>query len=266
MPKSDVLERLFALDGKAALITGSSSGIGQAMAVGFAEAGAKVGVHGSNREKVNTTLRMIEEKGGEAVGLVADLRDHEVPARLASEAKEKLGSIDILVNNAGMNIRQPTAEVTPEAFETIMTINLRSILFLCQAVYPMMKEQGGGKIINTGSMTTIQGIVELPVYGMTKSAVGQFTKTIALEWAPDNIQVNCIGPGFIRTPLNEKFMWQDPKKSKFLHERIPAKRPGTPTDLVGLALMLASHASDYITGQTIMIDGGFSAGTDWREA
>ena len=119
------------------------------MAVGFAEAGAKVGVHGSNREKVNTTLRMIEEKGGEAVGLVADLRDHEVPARLASEAKEKLGSIDILVNNAGMNIRQPTAEVTPEAFETIMTINLRSILFLCQAVYPMMKEQGGGKIINT---------------------------------------------------------------------------------------------------------------------
>ena len=147
-----------------------------------------------------------------------------------------------------------------------MTINLRSILFLCQAVYPMMKEQGGGKIINTGSMTTIQGIVELPVYGMTKSAVGQFTKTIALEWAPDNIQVNCIGPDFIRTPLNEKFMWQDPKKSKFLHARIPAKRPGAPVDLVGLALMLASHASDYITGQTIMIDGGFSAGTDWREA
>ncbi len=265
MPKTDILDRTFSLEGKCALITGSSSGIGRALAVGFAEAGARVAVHGRRQEKIDETIRMIAEKGGRADSFVADLGSKEAPKDLVNRVCEGLGGIDILVNNAGMNRRSAISEVTEDDYDTITTINLRSVFFLCQAVYPIMCSRGGGKIINTGSLTTVRGLAGIPVYGITKSALGQFTKTASVEWAKDNIQVNCIAPGLIQTPLTEAGLLNNQYTSKWLLDRIPSHRVGQPEELVGLGLLLASDASSYITGQTIVIDGGFTAGGDWRE-
>ena len=264
MPKTDVLERTFSLDGKCALITGSSSGIGRALAVGFAEAGARVAVHGTREEKINETLRLIGEKGCSADGFLANLSAKGAPKDLVSRVCDEIGWIDILVNNAGMNRRNAISDVTEEDYDTITTVNLRSVFFLCQAVYPIMCSRGGGKIINTGSLTTVRGLAGIPVYGITKSALGQFTKTASVEWAKDNIQVNCIAPGLIQTPLTEGGLLNTPYTKKWLLDRIPCHRVGQPEDLVGLGLLLASEGSSYITGQTILIDGGFTAGGDWR--
>jgi Tropinone reductase 1 len=265
MSKENVFERLFSLKGKRALITGSSSGIGRSIAVCYAEAGATVGVHGTQEEKIYDTVRQIEKAGGEVVPLVAALGTKKASEALVEEAVEKLGCLDILVNNAGTNRRKPAIEVTEDDYKTLMAINLESVFWLCQAAYPHLCKSACGKVVNTGSMTTLTGIGEISVYGMTKAAIGQLTKTLALEWAKDNIQVNCIAPGFIRTPLTEAGLFSDPKKVKFLDQRIPMKRGGTPEELIGIALLLASPASSYTTGQTFAVDGGFLAGGSWLD-
>ena len=265
MSKENVFERLFSLKGKRALITGSSSGIGRSIAVCYAEAGATVGVHGTQEEKIYDTVRQIEKAGGEVVPLVAALGTKKASEALVEEAVEKLGCLDILVNNAGTNRRKPAIEVTEDDYKTLMAINLESVFWLCQAAYPHLCKSACGKVVNTGSMTTLTGIGEISVYGMTKAAIGQLTKTLALEWANDNIQVNCIAPGFIRTPLTEAGLFSDPKKVKFLDQRIPMKRGGTPEELIGIALLLASPASSYTTGQTFAVDGGFLAGGSWLD-
>ena len=260
-----IFEQLFSLKGKRALITGASSGIGRSIAVCYAEAGATVGVHGTQPHKIAETIRQIEEKGGSAVPFVANLATKEVSETLADEAATKLGGIDILVNNAGTNRRKQAIDVTEDDYKTLMAINLESVFWLCQAAYPHLCKSDCGKVVNTGSMTTLTGIGGMPVYGMTKAAIGQLTKTLALEWAKDNIQVNCIAPGFIRTPLTEAGLFSDPKKVKFLDHRIPMKRGGTPEELIGTALLLASPASSYTTGQVFAIDGGFLAGGSWLD-
>jgi len=265
MSRENVFERLFSLKGKRALITGSSSGIGRSIAVCYAEAGATVGVHGTQEEKIYDTVRQIEKAGGEVVPLVAALGTKKASEALVEEAMEKLGCLDILVNNAGTNRRKPAIEVTEDDYKTLMAINLESVFWLCQAAYPHLCKSACGKVVNTGSMTTLTGIGEISVYGMTKAAIGQLTKTLALEWAKDNIQVNCIAPGFIRTPLTEAGLFSDPKKVKFLDQRIPMKRGGTPEELIGIALLLASPASSYTTGQTFAVDGGFLAGGSWLD-
>jgi len=265
MSRENVFERLFSLKGKRALITGSSSGIGRSIAVCYAEAGATVGVHGTQEEKIYDTVRQIEKAGGEVVPLVAALGTKKASEALVEEAVEKLGCLDILVNNAGTNRRKPAIEVTEDDYKTLMAINLESVFWLCQAAYPHLCKSACGKVVNTGSMTTLTGIGEISVYGMTKAAIGQLTKTLALEWAKDNIQVNCIAPGFIRTPLTEAGLFSDPKKVKFLDQRIPMKRGGTPEELIGIALLLASPASSYTTGQTFAVDGGFLAGGSWLD-
>jgi Tropinone reductase 1 len=265
MSKENVFERLFSLKGKRALITGSSSGIGRSIAVCYAEAGATVGVHGTQEEKIYDTVRQIEKAGGEVVPLVAALGTKKASEALVEEAVEKLGCLDILVNNAGTNRRKPAIEVTEDDYKTLMAINLESVFWLCQAAYPHLCKSACSKVVNTGSMTTLTGIGEISVYGMTKAAIGQLTKTLALEWAKDNIQVNCIAPGFIRTPLTEAGLFSDPKKVKFLDQRIPMKRGGTPEELIGIALLLASPASSYTTGQTFAVDGGFLAGGSWLD-
>jgi len=265
MSRENVFERLFSLKGKRALITGSSSGIGRSIAVCYAEAGATVGVHGTQEEKIYDTVRQIEKAGGEVVPLVAALGTKKASEALVEEAVEKLGCLDILVNNAGTNRRKPAKEVTEDDYKTLMAINLESVFWLCQAAYPHLCKSACGKVVNTGSMTTLTGIGEISVYGMTKAAIGQLTKTLALEWAKDNIQVNCIAPGFIRTPLTEAGLFSDPKKVKFLDQRIPMKRGGTPEELIGIALLLASPASSYTTGQTFAVDGGFLAGGSWLD-
>lgn len=256
------LERLFGLGGRVALVTGASGGIGAAIAEGLAAAGAHVGLSGRAESQLDALRARIEAAGGAAAVLPADLSDRAAPEALAEAAAARLGRVDVLVNCAGMNRRQPLSEVSAENYDTIMDVNLRSAFFLSRAVQPLMLQQGGGKIINIGSLTVSIGLADVSVYGMSKSALAQLTKTMAIEWAPHNIQVNCLSPGFIATELTEA-LWTNPRRSGWIMERLAIKRPGRPGDLVGMAVLLAAPASDYITGQTIYVDGGFTAGSMW---
>ncbi len=261
--KRPLLEQLFSLEGKAALITGSSSGIGQGLAFGLAEAGAVVGVHGRDQERVTQTCSMIEEAGGKAAGLITDIREVGDCRKLIADAHEAMGRLDILINSAATNRRKPIADVTEEDFDTITAVNLRSIYFLSQAAHSIMCSQGGGKIIHIGSINIFHAFDTVSVYGLTKGGMAQVTKVMAVEWADDNIQVNCISPGFFRTPLTE-VLWADEKKARWLRGHIPVRRGGDPRELLGTAILLASDASSYITGENIVVDGGFMAGGSWN--
>jgi len=258
-----ILDALFSLAGKTALITGATGGIGEALATAFAQAGATVGINGRALDKISATCAAIEADGGHAAPLVADIGDVASCEQLIAAAQQALGRIDILVNCAGMNRRKPIAEVTADDWETIVAVNLRSAYFLCQAVRPLMAAQGGGKIINIGSLNTTYGLDGVSVYGATKAGLGQLTRVMAVEWAADNIQVNLLSPGFIRTPLTEAGLLKNERRHKWLQARIPLRRAGEPTELVGAALLLASPAASYMTGSTITVDGGFLAGGSW---
>lgn len=259
---ANVLAQLFSLAGKTALITGASGGIGRALAVGMAGAGAAVAVHGRKQGEIDKTCALVAAAGGRALPLAADLEDAATPTRLVEATVAELGRLDILVNCAATNRRKPITAVTPADYDAIMTVNLKSAYFLTQAAYPHMREQGGGKVIHIGSINVDFALDSVSVYGASKGGLVQQTKAMAVEWAPDNIQVNCIVPGFIHTPLSEP-LWADPKKAHWFRSRIPMRRPGEPEEIVGLAIFLASPASNYITGESIIIDGGFSAGGSW---
>jgi gluconate 5-dehydrogenase len=262
-PDESFLSRLFSLRGKTALVTGASGGIGKALAVAFAEAGATVALHGTRVMQLEHVRNEIQDREGRATVIPADLSTVEACRSLVAETEASLGRLDVLVNCAGMNRRKPIREVTEDDFDTIMAVNLRSAYFLSQAAYPIMRAQGGGKIINVGSVNSLSGVGGVSVYGASKAGLSQLTKTQALEWAKDNIQVNCLAPGFIMTPLTEKGLWGDEHRHRWLLDRIPARRPGTPEDLVGTALLMASEASAYMTGQTVVVDGGYLAGGSW---
>jgi NAD(P)-dependent dehydrogenase (short-subunit alcohol dehydrogenase family) len=264
MSNDSLLNRLFSLKGKTALVTGASGGIGRALAVALGGAGAAVGVHGRDDADLAETRKQVDAAGGRGVILKADIADVAACRRLTDDTVRQLGRLDVLVNCAGINFRNPLADATEDEFEKIFAVNLRGLFFLCQAAYPVMKAQGGGKIVNVGSITTTWGLGGVGVYGMTKSAVGHLTKTLAVEWAADNIQVNCLAPGFIVTPLTEKALFGDPHRRKWILDRTPARRPGKPQDLVGTLLLLSSPGSDFITGQIITVDGGFVAGGWWK--
>ena len=221
-----------------------------------------MGVHGRNEERIEETCQMVREAGGRAIGLSSDLYGVEDCRQLIARAHNELGRLDILVNCAATNRRKPIIDATEADFEEIVAVNLRAVFFLSQAAYPIMRDQGAGKIIHIGSINIFYGLDTVSVYGATKGGVAQLTKVMAVEWAPDNIQVNCITPGYILTPLSRP-LWADDQKSQWFRNRIPLRRPGQPEELVGLTLMLAAKASTYITGQNIIIDGGFSAGGSW---
>ncbi len=257
-----MLQELFSLDGRVALVTGASSGIGRELACGLARAGANVALGGRSVERLEATRASILGAGGMAVAFPGDLGELDANQALAREVRAHFGRIDILINCAGMNRREPATEVQPATYDAIMAVNLRAPFFLSQAVLPTMAAGGGGKIINIGSLTTAFGLGKLAVYGLTKSAIAQLTRTLAVEWAAHNVQVNCICPGWIETALN-KALWEDAHTRAWILERVPAKRPGTPADLVGLALYLSAGASDFTTGQTFYVDGGFMAGGQW---
>ena len=259
-----LLRRLFSLEGKAALITGASGGIGRAIAHALVEAGAVVGLNGTRAGELEELRREIEANDGRAIVLPADLREVAACRQLIAAARAALGRLDVLVNCAGINRRKPISEVSEDDFEAIMAVNLRSLFFLCQAAQPIMRAQGGGKIINIGSITSFDGLGTVSVYGATKAAVAQLTRTMAIEWAQDNIQVNCLAPGFILTPLTEVPVWGDEWRRQWLMERIPARRPGMPEELVGAILLLASPASSYMTGHTLVVDGGYLVGGSWQ--
>lgn len=262
---SSLFDRLFSLADKTVLITGATGGIGQVLAVTLAQAGAVVGVHGLTPAKVEATCRLVEEKGGRAVPLRADITEVAACHHLIDEAHATLGRLDVLINCAAINRRKPITEVTVDDFDKIMNLNLRAIFFLSQAAYPIMQAQGGGKIINVGSINSTYGLGTISVYGAAKAGLSQLTRVMAVEWAQANIQVNCLTPGFFLTPLTEEPLWGDTHRNSWLRERIPARRPGQPEELVGAALLLASAASSYLTGTNIVVDGGFLAGGSWEE-
>lgn len=263
---SGIFERLFSLRGKTALVTGAGGGIGSALALAFAEAGATVALNGVSPAKLQVTQSEIEKVGGKCVVLARDVSRVADCRGLIQDAQRLLGRLDILVNCAGVNRRKPVREVSEEDYDFIAGVNLKSVFFLCQAAYPIMKAQGGGKVINIGSITTTDGLAGVAVYGATKAAVGQLTRTLALEWAADNIQVNCLAPGFMLTPLTAEGIWGDPHRKEWLTARIPLKRAGQPEELTGAALLLAGAGSSYLTGQIINVDGGYLAGGSWLKA
>jgi NAD(P)-dependent dehydrogenase (short-subunit alcohol dehydrogenase family) len=256
------LDELFSLEGRVALVTGASSGIGRELARGLAQAGARVALAGRSSERLEATRQTIAEQGGEAVAFPGELGDLTTIEPLLGAINGRFGAVDILINCAGMNQREPIAEVRPETFGRILDVNLRAPYFLAQAVYPGMVARGGGKIVNIGSLTTSWGVGNLSVYGLSKSAIGQMTRVMAVEWAANNIQVNCICPGWIETELTQP-LWADAHRRRWILERVPAGRPGKPRDLVGMAIYLSSPAADFTTGQTFYIDGGFMAGGQW---
>jgi 2-deoxy-D-gluconate 3-dehydrogenase len=258
----DILQRLFSLEGKVALVTGASGGIGRALAVGLAEAGATVAVHGRKAEEIEATCTLVEAVGGTALPLAAELTDPKMVREVVAQTYGAFQRLDILINCAATNRRKPIVEVTEEDYDAIMAVNLKSVYFLTQAAYPHLREHGG-KVIHIGSINVYYGLDTVSVYGASKGGMHQLTKVMAVEWAPDKIQVNCIIPGFIYTRLSQP-LWDDEKRSHWFRSRLPMRRPGQPEELVGLTLFLASHASDYVTGQSFIIDGGFTAGGSWH--
>lgn len=252
---------MFDLTGKTAIVTGANTGIGQAIAVALAEAGANIAAVG--RSPATETVALIRNMGRQAEIISADLSTIEPITRIVDEAKEKLGSIDILVNNAGIIRRNDAVDFTEDDWDVVIDTNLKSLFFLCQAVGREMisaHERDGqiGKIINIASMLTFQGGIRVPSYTASKSGVGGLTKLLANEWASRGICVNAIAPGYIATN-NTAALQADESRNRAIIDRIPAGRWGKPSDLGGAAVFLASAASDYVQGHILAVDGGWLA-------
>jgi 2-dehydro-3-deoxy-D-gluconate 5-dehydrogenase len=249
---------IFDLTGKVAIVTGGNGGIGLGMALGLAQAGAAIAVVGRNETKSMTAVAELKAGGGKAISVTADVTDKTAVAEMVARTLRELGRIDILVNNAGINIRKPPHALSLEEWETVMKTNLTSAFLCSQAVYPAMKQAGGGKIINIGSMMSIFGAGFAPAYAASKGGIVQFTRSCAVAWAADNIQANAILPGWIDTDLTKRAREQiDGLHDKVL-ARTPAARWGAIHDFAGIAVFLASPASDFVTGAAIPVDGGFS--------
>ena len=248
---------MFDLTGKVALITGGNGGIGFGMASGLAQAGATVLLAGRNAEKSSAAVASLRVKGWQADAVEADVTREHAVARLFQEVMLRQGRLDILVNNAGTSIRKPAHELTLDEWNQVMDTNLTSAFLCCRAAHALMKGSGG-KIINIGSMLSIFGAPYAPVYGASKGGIVQFTKSIATAWAADNIQANAVLPGWIDTDLTRKAREQVPGLHDRVLARTPAGRWGVPADLAGVAVFLASSASDFVTGTAIPVDGGYS--------
>ena len=249
-----ILDR-FNLKGKTALVTGSSRGLGAGIALALAEAGANVAVHGSSKMP-DDTLQHLAVLGVPRLGLVGDVGDAQVCAMLMEETVAHFGAIDILVNNAGTIRRAPAVSHPEEDWATVIAVNLSSVFRLMQHAGRHMLAQGHGKIINIASMLTFQGGVNVPSYAAAKGGVGQLTKAFANEWAGKGVNVNAIAPGYMATD-NTAVLQKDPVRSVQILDRIPAGHWGTPEDLAGAAVFLASSASDYISGHILVVDGGW---------
>ncbi|HWP07473.1 MAG TPA: 2-dehydro-3-deoxy-D-gluconate 5-dehydrogenase KduD [Polyangiaceae bacterium] len=246
---------LFRLDGQKALVTGASKGIGAAIAVALAEAGADVACHGNSHAPAETADR-VRALGRQALALQGDLGKRETPAALIGEAVAKFERIDILVNNAGTIRRAPAVDFSEADWDLVLDVNLRSLFRLCQLAGRGMLERGRGKIVNIASLLSFQGGITVPAYAASKGAVGQLTKALSNEWAGKGVNVNAIAPGYIRTD-NTAALQADATRNRQILERIPAGRWGEVTDLTGAAVFLASRASDYVNGHLLVVDGGW---------
>jgi len=248
----------FNLKGRVAIVTGGNGGIGLGMARGLADAGADIAVVGRNEEKSKAAVAELASRGVRAIAIAADVTDKDAVGGMVDRVARDLGRIDILVNNAGINIRKPPHALELEEWSSVLDTNLTSAFLCSKAVHPAMKAAGGGKIINIGSMMSIFAASFAPAYAASKGGIVQFTRACACAWAADNIQANAILPGWIDTDLTKRARVE----VSGLHERVlgrtPAARWGGIDDFAGIAVFLASPASNFVTGTAIPIDGGFS--------
>ena len=250
----------FRLVGRVTVVAGAGRGIGEGIAVGLAEAGADLALVGRTRSDLERVAEEIRRLGRRALVVPCDLADVAAIPAAVRQVVDAYGQIDILVNCAGIQRRMTVLEATVEGWEQVINTNLRSVYFMTQAVGKVMVERRRGKIISIASMTAYRGFHMISPYGISKAGIANFTKYVALEWAPHNIQANAIAPGWITTPMTAQ-MGDD--RVRWVCEHVPQGKFGTPRDVAGLAVFLAGPASDYITGQTIPVDGGFLAGNPW---
>ena len=245
----------FKLEGKVALVTGASAGLGQAIAIALAQAGADVVCHGNTRTP-DLTLAQISRLGRQTLAVAGDLAKKETPRVLVDATLMRFSRIDILINNAGTIRRAPAVDYSEEDWNTVLEVNLSAVFRLSQLAGRAMLEQGSGKIVNIASLLSFQGGITVPAYAASKGGVSQLTKALANEWAGKGINVNAIAPGYMRTD-NTKALQQDETRNRQILERIPAARWGEPSDLAGAAVFLASSASDYVNGHVLIVDGGW---------
>jgi gluconate 5-dehydrogenase len=250
---------LFDLSGRVAIVTGTSRGLGQSFARALAKTGADLVLTSRNRDSLMTFEAEIKSIGRRAISLELDVRNQESIERMASAAEDAFGHFDILVNNAGCNVRKPALDVTWDDWNLILETNLRGSFFVAQAIARRMIPRGYGRIINIGSVTSVAGYAGLAPYGASRGGVRQLTMSLADDWGPHGITVNCLAPGWFRTEQN-KILYEDKEWVDYLCDRIPLKRPGRPDDLDAAVVFLAAESSRYVTGQTLLVDGGISTG------
>ncbi len=248
----------FDLTGKVAFVTGGNGGLGLGMSVGLARAGASIVVASRNAEKTRGAVATIKETGASAIGVACDVTDAESIGAAVAEAAETCGGIDILINNSGTSYRAQVEDIPDDEWDRVLDTNLKGVFMVSKAIYPEMKKRGGGKIINIGSMMSIFASEYASPYAASKGGVVQLTKACAIAWAKDGIQVNAILPGWIHTDMTGAFLKMYPEREALIADRTPAGRWGQPHELAGTAVFLASASSDFVTGASIAVDGGYS--------
>ncbi|MEY3733790.1 MAG: hypothetical protein RL347_1149 [Actinomycetota bacterium] len=253
---------LFDLTGRRVLITGAGGALGSVMALAFAERGAHVGVHDISADRVAPTVEAIQAGGGAAVAVIGDVSTAEGSAEVVRQGADVLGGLDVLLNGVGINRRKPIDEVTPDDFDAIVSVNLRAIYFASQEAHRIMRPEGRGCIVNLSSLSARFSFNTISVYAATKAGVSSLTRSCAREWAADGIRVNAIEPFVIKTEFT-KPLWGEDHRQRWFDHITPVGRLGVPEDLIGSVVYLASDASSWVTGQTIVLDGGLTIGADW---
>ena len=250
---------LFDLSGRVAIVTGTSRGLGQHFARALAKAGADLVLTSRDRDRLLPFEAEMRSVGRRALSLELDVRNYESIERMAVAAEKEFGHLDILVNNAGCNVRKPALEVTWEDWNLILDTNLRGSFFVSQAVARRMIPHRYGRIINVGSVTSVSGYAGLAPYGASRGGIKQLTMSLADDWGKHGVTVNCLAPGWFRTEQN-KVLYENKEWVEYLCDRIPLKRPGQPQDLDAAVVFLSAESSRYVTGQTLLVDGGISTG------